>query len=99
VPPRPPPRAAPTDGHAGKPAWESFIRRLSTHSPYCAELWQNGDLALPCPQVKTFRNARPAQEIRLTALSRPADEASREAIGQLTYERIPPLTGTGSWWQ
>ncbi|MFK8909380.1 helix-turn-helix transcriptional regulator [Streptomyces sp. YS-3] len=54
--------------HAGEPAWESFIARLSEASPYFARLWKNGDVVPPGPRVKTFRHPA-VGEIRMTSVS------------------------------
>lgn len=54
--------------HAGEPAWETFIARLSAASPYFAELWQNGDVVPPGPRIKTFRHDA-VGEIRMTSVS------------------------------
>ncbi|MFF4346688.1 helix-turn-helix transcriptional regulator [Streptomyces sp. NPDC001530] len=54
--------------HAGEPAWEDFIRRLSEASPFFARLWRNGDVAPPGPRVKTFRHAA-VGEMRMTSVS------------------------------
>jgi len=54
--------------HAGEPAWENFIRRLSEASPLFARLWRDGDVAPPGPRVKTFRHAA-VGEMRMTSVS------------------------------
>ncbi|WP_405851055.1 MULTISPECIES: helix-turn-helix transcriptional regulator [unclassified Streptomyces] len=83
--------------HAGEPAWESFVERLSAASPYFAELWRSGDVAPPGPRVKTFRHWALPGEIRMTSVSlsvnglpecrivayTPADEESGERVAAL----------------
>ncbi|MPY60425.1 helix-turn-helix transcriptional regulator [Streptomyces spongiae] len=54
--------------HVGEPAWEDFIRRLSTASPYFAELWASGDVSPPGRRVKTFRHEA-VGELRMSSLS------------------------------
>nr|WP_258054970.1 helix-turn-helix transcriptional regulator [Streptomyces sp. Ru71] len=58
--------------HAGEPAWEDFIRRLSAASPYFARLWESGDVRLPGRRVKTFRH-REVGEMRMTSQSLTVD--------------------------
>ncbi|MEV8564686.1 helix-turn-helix transcriptional regulator [Streptomyces sp. NPDC051322] len=86
--------------HAGEPAWESFIARLSAASPYFAELWRSGDVAQPGSRVKTFRHAS-VGEIRMTSVSltvngmpecrivayTPNDEESGERAARLRAQR------------
>lgn len=54
--------------HAGEPAWEGFIRRLSAVSPLFARLWESGDVAEPGRRVKSFRHAE-LGELRMTSTS------------------------------
>jgi transcriptional regulator with XRE-family HTH domain len=54
--------------HAGEPAWEDFIRRLSAASPLFARLWASGDVAQPGRRVKVFRHVD-VGELRMTSLS------------------------------
>ncbi|MEU7060756.1 helix-turn-helix transcriptional regulator [Streptomyces sp. NPDC046197] len=54
--------------HAGEPAWEDFIRRLSEASPLFARLWGNGDVERHAGRVKTFRH-RAVGELRMTSVS------------------------------
>ncbi|MCX4396720.1 MULTISPECIES: helix-turn-helix transcriptional regulator [unclassified Streptomyces] len=87
--------------HAGEPAWESFVERLSAASPYFAELWRSGNVAPPGPRVKTFRHWALPGEIRMTSVSlsvnglpecrivayTPADEESGERVAALRRNR------------
>ncbi|MEU6380227.1 helix-turn-helix transcriptional regulator [Streptomyces sp. NPDC046909] len=54
--------------HAGEPAWEGFIRKLSAASPLFARLWESGDVAEPGRRVKGFRHAV-VGELRMTSVS------------------------------
>ncbi|WP_405613710.1 helix-turn-helix transcriptional regulator [Streptomyces sp. NBC_00076] len=54
--------------HAGEPAWEGFIRGLSTVSPLFTRLWESGDVAEPGRRVKVFRHAE-VGELRMTSVS------------------------------
>lgn len=54
--------------HAGEPAWDGFIRKLSAASPLFARLWESGDVAEPGRRVKCFRHPA-VGELRLTSVS------------------------------
>ncbi|MFJ5773326.1 helix-turn-helix transcriptional regulator [Streptomyces sp. NPDC093094] len=54
--------------HAGEPAWEDFIRRLSAASPLFTRLWESGDVRQPGQRVKTFRHSL-AGTLRMTSQS------------------------------
>ncbi|MFI9829424.1 helix-turn-helix transcriptional regulator [Streptomyces sp. NPDC051913] len=54
--------------HAGEPAWDGFIRKLSAASPLFARLWETGDVAEPGRRVKCFRHPA-VGELRLTSVS------------------------------
>jgi transcriptional regulator with XRE-family HTH domain len=82
--------------HVGEPAWTGFVRRLSAVSPQFAELWDEHDVASQATYLKIFRHpAYPQLALTTTSLAvqavpgtrvvvyRPADEVTREAIGNL----------------
>ncbi|MFD7865039.1 helix-turn-helix transcriptional regulator [Streptomyces sp. NPDC057682] len=89
--------------HAGEPAWETFVARLSEASPYFSRLWRSGDVTQPGPRVKTFRHRAAASEIRMTSVSlsvnglpecrivayTPADEESARQLAVLRAARRP----------
>ncbi|MHC5903825.1 helix-turn-helix transcriptional regulator [Streptomyces sp. S6] len=54
--------------HAGEPAWEDFVERLSEASPMFARLWTSGDVVVPGRRVKVFR-LRTGDELRVTSVS------------------------------
>ncbi|WP_079102297.1 helix-turn-helix transcriptional regulator [Streptomyces sp. TP-A0356] len=54
--------------HAGEPAWEDFIRRLSAASEYFAALWASGEVVPPGSRVKAFRHEA-VGELRMTSVS------------------------------
>ncbi|MET8976107.1 helix-turn-helix transcriptional regulator [Streptomyces sp. NPDC004539] len=54
--------------HAGEPAWEDFVRRLSAVSPMFARLWTSGDVVEPGRRVKVFRLCT-GSELRMTSMS------------------------------
>ncbi|MFG2646957.1 helix-turn-helix transcriptional regulator [Streptomyces sp. NPDC048436] len=88
--------------HAGEPAWEEFIRRLSAASAHFAELWESGDVVRPGSRVKTFRHET-VGELRMTSVSlsingmpecrivayTPEDEESRLRTARLRELREP----------
>ncbi|MEV5434750.1 helix-turn-helix transcriptional regulator [Streptomyces sp. NPDC052682] len=94
--------------HAGEPAWEEFIRRLSAASPCFARLWESGDVARPGRRVKVFRHEHTG-ELRMTSVSlsingmpecrivvyTPDDEETERRIARL-HEKSRSLQGTGS---
>lgn len=93
--------------HAGEPAWETFVARLSAASPYFAQLWRSGDVTQPGPRVKAFRHSAAATEIRMTSVSlsvnglpecrivayTPADEESGQQLAKLRTRRRPSGLG------
>lgn len=96
--------------HAGEPAWETFVARLSAVSPYFARLWRSGDVIQPGPRVKTFRHPGAASELRMTSVSlsvngqpecrivayTPADEESARQLAVLRAGRRPSVPGDGT---
>ncbi|WP_411079001.1 helix-turn-helix transcriptional regulator [Streptomyces sp. cmx-18-6] len=90
-------------GHAGEPAWESFVTGLSAASPHFARLWRSGDVIPPGPRVKVFKHRAVTGEIRMTSVSlsvngmpgcrivayTPADTASGERVAALRRRRTP----------
>ncbi|MER5805296.1 helix-turn-helix transcriptional regulator [Streptomyces mirabilis] len=86
--------------HVGEPAWEDYIRGLSTASPRFAELWAGGDVLPPGPRVKTFRHEA-VGELRMTSVSlsidgmpecrivayTPDDEKARKGLAVLRERR------------
>jgi len=54
--------------HAGEPAWEDFVRRLSQASPAFTRLWTSGDVAIPGRRVKVLRRCT-GEEVRMTTQS------------------------------
>ncbi len=93
--------------HAGEPAWEDFICRLSEASPHFARLWRNGDVVPPGPRVKTFRHAA-VGEMRMTSISlsihglpecrivvyQPVDEETGLRVARLRALMTRETTGT-----
>ncbi|MFM9442003.1 helix-turn-helix transcriptional regulator [Streptomyces acidiscabies] len=93
--------------HAGEPAWETFVTRLSEASPLFARLWKSGDVVEPGRRVKVFRNCG-VGELRMTSMSlsidgmpecrivvyTPSDEESADRTRQLTT-KDPAPTGDG----
>ncbi|GLW45686.1 transcriptional regulator [Streptomyces sp. NBRC 14336] len=93
--------------HAGEPAWEDFIARLSAASPLFARLWRSGDVLRPGRRVKVFRHAE-VGELRMSTVSlsingmpecrivvyTPDDEETERRTA-LLHEKSRPLTGTG----
>ncbi|GGR75961.1 transcriptional regulator [Streptomyces aureoverticillatus] len=98
--------------HVGEPAWEDFIRDLSTASPEFARLWASGDVVPPGPRVKTFRHEA-VGELRMTSVSlsingmpecrivayTPDDEQTRrrtERLRALRRDGVASWAGVGS---
>ncbi|MFE0510881.1 helix-turn-helix transcriptional regulator [Streptomyces sp. NPDC058964] len=97
--------------HVGEPAWENYIRGLSSASPYFAELWARGAVTPPGPRVKTFRHEA-VGELRMTSQSlsvdgmpecrivvyTPEDEEARRRLALLKErrQRLWPPTDRGA---
>jgi transcriptional regulator with XRE-family HTH domain len=82
--------------HLGEPAWTGFVRRLQAVSATFAQLWDEHEVASQASYLKIFRHpSYPRLTLTTTSLAvqavpgtrmvvyRPADEITREAIGNL----------------
>jgi hypothetical protein len=86
--------------HVGEPAWARFVRRLQAVSPEFARLWDEHEVADQASYLKIYRHpAFPRLVLSTTSLAvlaapgtrvvvyRPADEVTRQAIGELLAGR------------